>query len=239
MGANATTFVPAYVAGEVLTAADLSVTNSGIPVFADSTARNNSFGGTGEKTLAEGQFAFLEDTNTTQFYDGATWQPVGVSPGLVLLKTHTIGTAVSIVTVSDAFCATYDNYQIMVSGGAATVTGALNLRLGATTTGYYTGSSRTVYTGGGQSLNTSNGSSFTFAGNVSSNGINGTIQVLGPQLAIRTVFSSQSGSTITNEVSQFGGGFLNDATQYTAFTLLPDSGTFTGGTIRVYGFANS
>ena len=49
MGANATTFVPAYVSGEVLTAADLTVTNSGIPVFADSTARDNSFGGTGEK----------------------------------------------------------------------------------------------------------------------------------------------------------------------------------------------
>jgi hypothetical protein len=38
MGANAVTTVPVYVAGEVLTAADLNITNSGIPVFADSTA---------------------------------------------------------------------------------------------------------------------------------------------------------------------------------------------------------
>jgi len=52
MGANATTSDPSYVAGEVLTAADLNVTNSGIPVFADSTARTNGFGGSGEKTLA-------------------------------------------------------------------------------------------------------------------------------------------------------------------------------------------
>ena len=73
MGVNATTFVPTYVSGEVLTAADLNVTNSGIPVFADSTARDASFGGTGEKVLAEGQFAYLEDVNAFQVYDGASW----------------------------------------------------------------------------------------------------------------------------------------------------------------------
>jgi hypothetical protein len=71
MGANAVTTVPVYVAGEVLTAADLNITNSGIPVFASSVERDAAFGGTGEKTLAEGQYAYLEDTNATQFYDGA------------------------------------------------------------------------------------------------------------------------------------------------------------------------
>jgi hypothetical protein len=80
MGANATTFVPAYVAGEVLTAANLSVTNSGIPVFATTVTRDAAFGGTGEKTLAEGQFAYIEATNTTQYYDGAAWQSVSVAP---------------------------------------------------------------------------------------------------------------------------------------------------------------
>jgi hypothetical protein len=90
MGANATTFVPAYVAGEVLTAADLSVTNSGIPVFADSTARDAAFGGTGEKVLAEGQFAYLETGNVTQYYDGAAWQAVaGGKLGQVVSTTKT------------------------------------------------------------------------------------------------------------------------------------------------------
>ena len=77
MGANATTFVPTYVAGEVLTAADMNVTNSGIPVFATTTTRDAAFGGTGEKTLAEGQFAYIEASNETQYYDGAAWQSVG------------------------------------------------------------------------------------------------------------------------------------------------------------------
>lgn len=86
MGANATTFVPAYVAGEVLTAADLTVTNSGIPVFADATARDAAFGGTGEKVLAEGQFAYLESTNATQFYDGSVWSAVA-SGGIMQVKS--------------------------------------------------------------------------------------------------------------------------------------------------------
>jgi hypothetical protein len=73
MGANATTFVPAYVSGEVLTAADLTVTNSGIPVFATTVTRDAAFGGTGEKTLAEGQTCYLEDSNIVQYYDGSSW----------------------------------------------------------------------------------------------------------------------------------------------------------------------
>ena len=79
MGANATTTVPVYVAAEVLTAADLNITNSGIPVFATTVTRDAAFGGTGEKTLAEGQFAYVEDTNTTQYYDGLAWISLGTT----------------------------------------------------------------------------------------------------------------------------------------------------------------
>lgn len=77
MGANSTTSVPTYVAGQVLEAADLNITNSGVPVFADSTARDAAFGGTGEKVLAEGQLAYLEDTNKVQYYDGSSWSNLG------------------------------------------------------------------------------------------------------------------------------------------------------------------
>jgi hypothetical protein len=116
MGANAVTTVPVYVAGEVLTAADLNITNSGIPVFASSVERDAAFGGTGEKTLAEGQYAYLEDTNATQFYDGATWQPVGVAPGLVLVKTQTIGSAVATVTVNEMAIPTWLHNSCSSSG---------------------------------------------------------------------------------------------------------------------------
>jgi hypothetical protein len=77
MGANATTFVPTYVANEVLTAANLNVTNSGIPVFTNSTTRDAGFGGVGEKTLAQGQFCYLESTGKLQVYSGSSWTNVG------------------------------------------------------------------------------------------------------------------------------------------------------------------
>ena len=65
MGANAQTSVPAFTSGQVLTAAQMTQVNTGIPVFASSTERDAAFGGAGEKTLAEGQMAYLEDTNET------------------------------------------------------------------------------------------------------------------------------------------------------------------------------
>jgi hypothetical protein len=61
MGANAQTAVPAFTAGP--SAAQLqqqTQINTGIPVFATTTTRDAAFGGTGEKTLAEGQFAYIE-----------------------------------------------------------------------------------------------------------------------------------------------------------------------------------
>ena len=77
MGANASTAVPLYAAGQVLDAARLNLTNSGIPVFSGTATRDAAFGGSGEKVLAEGQFAYLEDSNALQFYDSAAWQAVG------------------------------------------------------------------------------------------------------------------------------------------------------------------
>lgn len=65
--------------GQILTAAKLDDVNCGIHVFADSTARTNAYNGTGERTLVEGEFSYLADTNTTQYYDGSAWQSVSAS----------------------------------------------------------------------------------------------------------------------------------------------------------------
>jgi hypothetical protein len=87
MGDNAVTSVPVYQAADVLTAANLNITNSGIPVFSGTATRDDAFGGSGEKVLAEGQFAYLEDSNTPQYYDGAAW--VGITGGVVQVKSAT------------------------------------------------------------------------------------------------------------------------------------------------------
>jgi hypothetical protein len=92
MGANATTFVPSYTSGEVLTAANLSVTNSGIPVFATTVTRDAAFGGTGEKTLAQGQTCYIEATSSYQTYNGTTWITFASGGIAVFNETQASGT---------------------------------------------------------------------------------------------------------------------------------------------------
>jgi hypothetical protein len=239
MGANAQTSVPVFTSGQVLTAQQQTEINTGIPVFADSTARDAAFGGTGEKTLAEGQFAFLEDTDATQFYDGAGWQPVGASSGLTLISATTIGTTVASVTVSSAFSATYDNYRIILSGGASSVSPEnLLMTLGATTAGYYWAQNSRTFADADNSGAGANTSSWR-AGGVSSTTLTMCIDLFSPFLADQTWFSGTKLFPTTTGAFFSVGGFLNNTTSYSAFTLTPDSGTLTGGTIRVYGYSNS
>lgn len=78
MGANAQTTVPTFTAGQVLTAAQLNESaRTGVPVFAGTSERDAAFGGSGEKTLAEGQLCYLESTNKVQYYDGSAWANLG------------------------------------------------------------------------------------------------------------------------------------------------------------------
>lgn len=75
MGANAQTSVPTFTAGEILTAANMNISaGTGVPVFATTADRDAAFGGTGEKTLAEGQICYVEAApNKIMIYDGSTW----------------------------------------------------------------------------------------------------------------------------------------------------------------------
>jgi len=242
MGANAQTAVPVFTAGQVLTAQQQTEINTGIPVFATTVTRDAAFGGAGEKTLAEGQFAYIEATNATQYYDGAAWQSVGVAPGLVLISTTTIGTAVTSVVLTNVFSATYDNYRIVLSGGTASATSDGSFILGATTSGYYTGFSYQAIGGGGSFTSTgvTNGASSSTNFAYSSNGINGMIDLYQPFLTSRTnfFFTAQTMATAGNRWQ--GGGFQDSATSFTGITFSTQGGhTLTGGTIKVYGLANS
>jgi hypothetical protein len=99
MGLNAQTSVPVFTAGQILTAQQQKEINTGIPVFATTTTRDAAFGGSGEKTLAQGQFAFIEATNTLQVYDGTGWRN---RQGIVQIVTGTTSTAVTNATATFA-----------------------------------------------------------------------------------------------------------------------------------------
>ena len=161
--------------------------------------------------------------------------------GLTLINATTIGTTASTVTVSGAFSATYDNYLITVSGGVQSTTGFLNLQLGSITTGYYykeifgTWANNTV-TGVG----TANDSLFQGVFRGSTDVLCGQVIVFAPFLAKKKAIVFHNIETRTAGLYDQGGGFLDNATSVTAFTLTTNGATtVTGGTIRVYGLANS
>jgi hypothetical protein len=163
------------------------------------------------------------------------------SGGLQLVKTQVIGSAVSSVEVTGAFSTTYDTYLITVSGGVSSGAEVLvGLKLGAATTGYYMAGSVNNYSDGGATgIAGNNTAAFLRAGIATTQAININVTLQNPFLADQTILHAQY--VITNTGGNAGnfGGFLNDSTSYTAFTLTPASGTITGGTIRVYGYANS
>lgn len=235
MGANATTFVPTYVAGEVLTAADLNVTNSGIPVFATTVTRDAAFGGTGEKTLAEGQYAYIEATNTTQFYDGAAWQTLGATPGLSVVKAETAFTAASSFSVDGVFTSSYTNYLMLVNLTTVSGTGTLQLRTGgvASTANY---SYNTILGSAGtlSNLYTSAGASLS-VGTVSNNVII-PIEIYGPQLAAPTSFYAKNHQGTTAGNQWLISASHNVSTAYDGIAMSFTTGT---GTYAIYGYGKT
>ena len=242
MGANAQTSVPAFTAGQVLTAQQQTEINTGVPVFATTTTRDAAFGGTGEKVLAEGQLAYIEASDVVQYYNGTTWATLAPASAsaLTLVSATTIGSAVSSVTVSNAFSSTYDNYLILLNGGAASVAADfIYLTLGATAAGYNQGGSSSVYSASNLGPERRANTTSWYGGYMNTAGINGQITLMGPNMSENTFINAVFASGRTADAGYQVPGFLNDTTAYTAFTLTTGSGTITGGTIRVYGYANS
>ena len=250
MGANAVTTVPVYTAGEVLTAADMNITNSGIPVFATTVTRDAAFGGTGEKTLAEGQFAYIEATNTTQYYDGAAWQSVGAS-GLVYITGGTV-TASTSANFDSVFSATYDNYRVIIydvtgstSGG---VSAYLKMRVGGVTNSAaaYTYQTARTYASGtaapAGSVNTTDGLFLMAVGTSAANSSGACIiDFTQPFLAKPTTILSTSHTYYDGTQSYFfsaSGGTHAVSSSFDGFNIYQTT-TTTAYKYKIYGYANS
>ena len=244
MGANAVTTTYDFVASQVLTAAQMDNVNCGIPVFATTTTRDAAFGGTGEKVLAEGQFAYIEATDTTQYYNGSAWVSVGTTPGLVRIGSASL--SANPTNITNVFSTTYKNYKIVIDNAIASARGYMYFRIGAnvsTNIYYYAGSNRTS---NGTTPNIeANATSFIRFGNwedaTSSNirAIGSTIEIQNPFETLRTTLQEvHGGGSITALWAGFTGGLVEDTTSYTGFTIGSENGTLSG-TVTVYGYANS
>jgi hypothetical protein len=116
MGANAQTAVPAFTAGQVLTAAEMTQINTGIPVFATTTTRDEEFGGAGEKVLAQGQYAYIEATSALMVYTGSTWINASISA-----TTNTVATSQTTTSATFTDLATVGPTVTVTTGTSALV----------------------------------------------------------------------------------------------------------------------
>lgn len=171
---------------------------------------------------------------------GLKWATPASGGGLTFIKSQTIGSGVSSVTVTDAFSATYDNYLITINGGNGSSDGIAGLlTLGSTTSGYYLcGQYMSYGSATVNGYNISNGSSWigTYC---SLNNHSAQITLQNPYLSDQTVFESRLTGVGAGDNQARYAGYLNNTTSYTAFTITANTGTMTGGTIRVYGYQNS
>ena len=234
MGANAQTKVPTFAIGEVLTAANTNLLSNGIGVFSGTATRDAAFGGSGEKVLAEGQFAYLEDTNTTQYYDGAAWQSVGSTPGLVTIVAPTAFSAVTSFSLpASTFTTTYTHYIVNVSS-IPTASGEVRARMrigGADNTA----SSYTYINGGadylgafryivGDALNTWRMPDAATGGwrtDVS-------MVVMNPRQSVWTSINFQQMGFSGNLCSFASSMTFRDNTAFDSMTITAQNGTFTG-----------
>lgn len=163
--------------------------------------------------------------------------------GLTFIKSVTVGSGVSSVTVTDAFSSAFQNYKIMFDSLYCSVNGYnVFMRVGNNGTPY-TG---TDYWGGGYAL--------LYSGTVNTFPQYGSTQLhvayTTPTIN-RTSFSfdvlAPYDTSASTSMMGFSGGYLSGfwwsylfspTNRVTDLQFIADVGTFTGGTIRVYGYNN-
>lgn len=165
--------------------------------------------------------------------------PASVTGGTLAANgTITVGNAVSSVVVSGAFSSLYENYKILYMGGTGT-DGDIKLQIGSATTGYYMTFQYIAYaTAIATPVSQNNGANFQYAGSSRTTSNSVTVDIYSPNMA---TYTTLSGIYMGAKAGSGGGatsGVLADTTQHTAFTLIPNVGTLTGGTIRIYGYRN-
>lgn len=202
-------------------------------------------------TPYEGQVIYETDTDRTSVWDGSSWVemarssraglvqvvPTAVTNGTVdTYGNVTVGTGVSLVTMTNAFIPAFNNYRVVISGinfsagqnsfwlklenSLSTYTYSLKYALWAgTTVGVYVG--------------TSNNGAWAGWSHWSNNVGNSVVDIINPNLARYTSFMAENSS---EELWGTAHSIMKTATAYNDLLLNFPVGTMTGGTVRIYGY---
>ena len=181
------------------------------------------------KTFTTGEVLTAADTNT-YLNNG----------GLVYIKSQTVGTGVTSVEVTNAFSSDFDNYYCTYVGGVTSASCSVAVYMGnaALANSYYGALVAANPSGTSIVVGNNNVGSWTVAAGGHTTGLTLQLWFSSPNRADETYFqSTYARINLADPIFGTFTGFLNNTTQYTSFTIDPDSTTtLTGGTITVYGY---
>lgn len=159
--------------------------------------------------------------------------------GLWLVKTQTIGTAVTTQQITNCFNSSFDNYRVLITGGVVSANGSLFVQLDGITTSVYQIAGYFM-TWGGATLNAAAPAATTRweVSSVSTTRYAVAFDVMSPQKTEQKFMVGAHGVSSTG-LYRFD-GYCSSTASATGFTLSHGTAgaTFTGGTIRVYGYRN-
>jgi hypothetical protein len=168
--------------------------------------------------------------------DVLTASDLNASSGLVFIKSQTIGTGVSSVTVSNVFSSTFYNYRVLLSSILTTAVTPIRMTVGTGATTYFFNRLTTFVNDPTGLSNSTNGYNIGYievgVGGTSQQGFV-SLDIYAPAIARRTGFSGTFYGSGYNGFANAEHG-LNAA--HTYFTLTLGSGVFNGGEIYVYGY---
>lgn len=190
-----------------------------------------------------GFIIYETDTGYLRVWDGSAWDylsqkqdnTVGLGPvgGLVLISTTSLSTGSS-YTINNAFSSTFRDYRLVGSFTRNTAgTSYAFIRLGGSATDHQMSGAYSTWNSPTRTGDNGN-DGYAFLTSEGANSFSADIHA--PQLAQRTFYTCEGYG------QDYVGKFtirVNNNTQYTSFSFSIAVGSFTGGTLQLYGYRAS
>lgn len=165
------------------------------------------------------------------------WQitPSSVTGGTVSDGTTTVTSGSSSLVLNGVFSSDYTNYRVVAHGFRASTDLGWLLRFGSTNTGYFGTMTYCLYSASAYTFVPMNNAAQFFIGLTDSASPSASVSfdIFQPNTTGKTQIT---GSYYARGYSGQFSGSLENSTQYSSLTLLPETGTWTNGTVSIYGY---